>query len=149
MSSTKQNTGFGLGNLPYGIFSTTDDPRCRIGIAVETYVLDLSIFLQQQPIQDLDFDPLVLQDETLNRYAALGRPVHQHVRAHLQHTLPRLLKQDETGLRAAGLCSRSEVLMHLPFDIGDYTDFFTSPDHARRVSVAQSSRLIELPWRPC
>jgi hypothetical protein len=103
MSSTKQNTGFGLGNLPYGIFSTTDDPRCRIGIAVESYVLDLSIFLQQQPIQDLDFDPLVLRDETLNRYAALGRPVHQHVRAHLQHTLPRLLKQDGTELRAAGL----------------------------------------------
>jgi fumarylacetoacetase len=136
MSSIKQKTGFGLGNLAYGIFSTVDDTRCRIGIAVETYVLDLSVFLQQQPVQNPNFDPSVLRDETLNRYAALGRPIHQHVRAHLQQTLPRLLRQDERGLRAAGLRSYSQVLMHLPFDIGDYTDFFTSPDHARRVSVA-------------
>ena len=37
-----QDSHFPLQNLPYGVFSTPEGPRHRIGVAIGDYVLDLS-----------------------------------------------------------------------------------------------------------
>ena len=43
--------------------------------------------------------------------------------------------RDDTGLRAEALVPQARVTMHLPANIGDYTDFYSSLDHATNVGT--------------
>merc|ERR1712117_741977 len=43
--------------------------------------------------------------------------------------------RDDPGLRAAALVPQSAATMHLPATIGDYTDFYSSLDHATNVGI--------------
>ncbi|KIW93403.1 fumarylacetoacetase [Cladophialophora bantiana CBS 173.52] len=76
----------------------------------------------------LDIDKTTLEEQTLNRYAALGQGVHRKVRASLQSilradtSLGHFLR-DDAALKEEALVPRQKAEMHLPFDIGDYTDF--------------------------
>lgn len=130
---SEDSTGFHLQNLPYGVFSTIENPDHRIGVAINTYILDLSFLVACGHLSGLDFDESTLKDTTLNRYASQGRPVHRRVRGRLQDLMVEILAQGDTN-PPGGLCRQDEAEMHLPFSIGDYTDFFTSLDHAQRVS---------------
>ena len=137
---------FSTDNLPYGVFSTAKLAK-RIGVAIGEHVLDLKTLSQEIP----DFSKLpleaTLENSTLNAYAALPKHVHQTVRSLLREILsadtqlgPTL--RDNDDLRSKALISTSKVTMHLPFDIGDYTDFFLSPFHAVKVSkMPQTARL--------
>ncbi|KAK5737159.1 hypothetical protein LTR17_006942 [Elasticomyces elasticus] len=123
---------FSLENLPYGIFST-DDTQPRPGVAVGQYVLDLQALAKEGAFDELDFDVTVLQQSTLNAFAALGRQAQAAVRGRLQALL---IKQTEFGngenysLRNKALIPLSSVKLHLPMAIGSYTDFFVGLHHA-------------------
>lgn len=129
--------GFSVQNLPYGVFSAQGKTR-RIGVGIGSYVLDLKTLVHVGTLAAFDFDTSTLEEPTLNRYAALGRDIHRRVRSFLQDTLKfetslgHVLRDNEQ-IRGKALISMDEVKMHLPFDIGDYTDFFTSPYHAQNV----------------
>ena len=137
--STDEQPEFSLQNLPYGVFSTQDDLNHRIGIAIGSHVLDLSILARKGVFMSLDFDTQTLEKATLNAFAGLGRKVHGKVRCLLQEILRSDTSsgdvlRDNPGLRTAALIPVARVEMHLPMTIGDYTDFFTSPYHAQNVS---------------
>jgi fumarylacetoacetase len=51
----------------------------------------------------------------------------------LRHDLGTL--RDNIGLRHRALLAQSEVTMHLPAEIGDYTDFYSSREHATNVGI--------------
>lgn len=77
----------------------------------------------------MDIDLSVFSKPTLNAFAALGRPVHRQIRKYLQDVFaesspcPEILKTN-LELQKSCLLQRDEVTMHLPMQIGDYTDFF-------------------------
>ncbi len=68
---------------------------------------------------------------------ALGRPAWKEARA----TISRLLSAEETTLRdnaelrRRALAKQSDVTMLLPANIGDYTDFYSSREHATNVGI--------------
>ncbi|EXJ69400.1 fumarylacetoacetase [Cladophialophora psammophila CBS 110553] len=132
-------SGFSVQNLPYGIFSAPERDR-RIGVAIGRHILDLKVLAEKGTFAALDIDKTTLEEQTLNRYAALGQGVHRKVRAFLQSilradtSLGRFLR-DDAALKKEALVPRQKAEMHLPFDIGDYTDFFTSPYHAQNVGA--------------
>jgi fumarylacetoacetase len=136
--SIPEDSDFSLQNLPYGVFSTTTTEP-RIGIAIGEQVLDLKALVKEHAFDDLDFDFTTLERATLNKYAGLGRQVHGKVRKRL-YDLLRVDTQlgnvlrDNQNCRDACLIPMNCVTMHLPMDIGDYTDFFTGIHHARNVS---------------
>jgi fumarylacetoacetase len=107
---------FPVENLPYGSFSTADR-SARIGVAIGDQVLDLA------PVLD---DP-VFAEATLNRFIALGRPRGKEVRARITDLLTE--QRHRTRVRPH-LLPRSEVTLHLPFEVADYVDFYASEDHA-------------------
>ncbi|KAH8174570.1 fumarylacetoacetate (FAA) hydrolase family protein [Sarocladium implicatum] len=129
------DSDFALQNLPYGIFSTSShQPRC--GVAIGAFVLDMQLLAAHDVFEDLSFDHNVFKDRTLNRYAALGLDVQRQVRQRLQDilradTAKGHVLRDNNALREKALVPMSEVEMHLPMFIGDYTDFYTSPHHAK------------------
>jgi fumarylacetoacetase len=110
---------FPVENLPYGAFSTGDEPP-RIGVAIGDHVLDLA------PVLD---DP-AFGEPTLNPFLAQGRPRWREVRARITELLT-----DERHRRAIQphLVPRSSVTLHLPFAVGDYVDYYASEDHASNI----------------
>ncbi|KAF7561497.1 hypothetical protein G7046_g2648 [Stylonectria norvegica] len=128
-----EDSDFSLQNLPYGIFSTADSGP-RIGVAIGHYVLDLKSLAQEHILDNLDFDTATLEAPRLNSFAGLGRTVQRSVRKRLQEILSNNtnhvdMLRDNAGLRQRALVPLSDVRMHLPMDVGDYTDFFTGLYH--------------------
>lgn len=78
-------------------------------------------------------DPAVFASSELNEFMACGRPTWRAVRARLIDLFreggSRELR-DNDALVATAVIDKSEVTTHLPAAIGDYTDFFTSREHA-------------------
>nr|XP_053645799.1 fumarylacetoacetase-like [Cherax quadricarinatus] len=127
---------FPIENLPYGIFSTCDNPRCRIGVAIGDMILDLSLISHLFTGPVLKAHQQVFQQVTLNAFMSLGRSAWKEARSTLQTLLsddPTL--RDDPSLRARALVPQSAAKMHLPAEIGDYTDFYSSIDHATNVGT--------------
>lgn len=123
-------THFTIHNLPYGIFSTPTKQR-RAGIAFENKIIDLSVLFE------LDFfenriSENVFNKETLNDFIALGKDTWSFVRNKIQQ----LLSEDSDFYKEHHLSffyQQSEAVMHVPVQIGDYTDFYSSEEHASNV----------------
>lgn len=134
---------FSLANIPFGIISHANAPIPRPAVAIGDNVLDLDIFTSRSGFRDLSIiqpHQSVFSDSTLNSFAALGRPIHSIVRKYLQDvfkedtTYPEILKENKE-MRSACLIPRSEVKMHVPMKIGDYTDFYAGMNHATNCGV--------------
>jgi fumarylacetoacetase len=129
---------FTIHNLPYGVFRTTDRPAPRAGIAIGEHVVDLSV-LEREGLLDVDETKgrRVFGEQTLNAFLALGRPAWRAVRRRLSELLsdgePRL--RDDESLRKEAIVPMSGVEMLLPVEIGDYTDFYSSREHATNVGT--------------
>lgn len=127
---------FPIQNLPYGVFRRQDEEIARIGVAIGDQVLDLT-HLEQHGILQVLGHRTVFSEHTLNAFMALGRPAWQATRA----AISRLLQADEPALRdnAAlrdhALVPQADVEMLLPAAIGDYTDFYSSREHATNVGT--------------
>lgn len=128
---------FPIQNLPYGIFSTEDCATHRIGVAIGDFVLDLSkvnhLFTGPELVGKQD----VFTKPVLNDFMGLGRPAWQEARSTLQKILSRDegVLRDDASLREKALIPMGNVKMHLPAKIGDYTDFYSSRDHATNVGT--------------
>ncbi|XP_013775130.2 fumarylacetoacetase-like [Limulus polyphemus] len=128
---------FPIQNLPYGIFSTSDNPRHRIGVAIGDQILDLSV------VKHLFDGPLmrdkqnVFEAPVLNPLMALGKVAWQEVRARITELLSLSLPtlRDDLDLRKHAFVSQNDAIMHLPAAIGDYTDFYSSINHATNVGI--------------
>ncbi|KIK41318.1 hypothetical protein CY34DRAFT_85642 [Suillus luteus UH-Slu-Lm8-n1] len=121
---------FSLANIPFGIFSTQSQPHPRPGIAIGEHILDLKVLALEGIFTDCEvtFPSDVLTHMTLNAFAALGRPTTSGVRAYIQSLLSQSsspLHSDPSLLERCAI-KQIEATMHLPFDIGDFTDFTSS-----------------------
>ncbi|XP_060116256.1 fumarylacetoacetase [Heteronotia binoei] len=132
-----ENSDFPIQNLPYGVFSTKDQPRHRIGVAIGNQVLDLSAVkhLFDGPI--LSKHPQVFDQPILNHFMGLGWEAWREARVFLQKLLsanePTL--RDNVELRKRAFVPQTSAVMHLPAEIGDYTDFYSSWQHATNVGI--------------
>jgi len=121
---------FPLENLPYGVFIPNGSERKRPGTAIGDWVLDLDA------LEKADLLPTnVFSGDSLNDFMAAGRKTWTLVRSTLQrllaHDTSRL--RDDLDLRSLALFPIDAVRMVLPAKIGDYTDFYSSKEHATNV----------------
>lgn len=118
---------FPIQNLPYGVFSTAVSTP-RIGVAFGDEVLDLALL----EIEGLLDSHNLFNQPALNPFMAAGRGVWTAVRRRLQT----LLSEDMPRLRQLhALIPQAHTTMHLPAQIGDYTDFYASRQHATNVGT--------------
>jgi fumarylacetoacetase len=129
---------FPIQNLPYGVFRRQRGISPHIGVAIGDYVLDLSVIEAAGLIEApslLGRD--VFSQTTLKNFMSLGRAAWRDARTSISH----LLRQDEPWLRddhllrQRALVPMADVEMLLPVEIGDYTDFYSSREHATNVGV--------------
>ncbi|MFT2016488.1 fumarylacetoacetase [Streptomyces sp. 796.1] len=118
---------FGPHNLPYGVFTTADEPqRRRIGVRFGSYLLDVHALAEATG----SAHAAVLAAPTLNPLLAAGRPVWTAVRAELTSALT------DPAARATVeplLLPLADVTLHLPYEVADYVDFYASEHHASNV----------------
>jgi fumarylacetoacetase len=122
---------FPIQNIPFGVFSAPDRSS-HIGVAIGDQVLDLSE-LQKRGLLAGDW----FQSNNLNKFLSTGRKNWQATRRRIQELLDEgtATLRDDLTLRAATLLPQSGVTMHLPVEIGDYTDFYSSREHATNVGA--------------
>ncbi len=124
---------FPIQNLPYGIFKTAS-LSARAGVAIGNHILHLSAVAALGCFNDLAFDPSVFAKPALNEFISLGKPVWQQVRQRISE----LLQAGNTQISHHAdkvLIKQSEANMLLPVQIGDYTDFYSSEEHATNVGI--------------
>lgn len=130
-----ETSDFPLNNLPYGIFSRAAGGSAAVGVAIGDQVLDLSVLAKEGLITG--FDTSCFTHDTLNAFMELGREVWTATRAQVTDLLSATTAtlRDNAALRERALVSMAEVRMHLPARIGDYTDFYSSREHATNVGI--------------
>ncbi|CAN7979846.1 unnamed protein product, partial [Ixodes pacificus] len=132
-----EGSDFTYENLPYGIFSTPTNKKPRPGVAIGDYILDLSVVKHFFTGPHLKNSQHVFDESSLNSFMGLGRPAWLEARQVIQKLLSKnepVLK-DDIALKAKALVPMSQATMHLPAQIGDYTDFYSSLEHATNVGV--------------
>jgi|GEM_PF-1556 len=129
---------FPIQNLPFGVFRRRGNRSAGVGVAIGEHVLDLTV-LKIHGVLDsplLRRKALFAQDN-LNEFMDLGPTVWQEARSIISWLLradvPTL--RDYSWLRERALVPMSEVEMLLPAQIGDYTDFYSSREHASNVGT--------------
>jgi fumarylacetoacetase len=133
---TDPNSDFPIQNLPFGIFKTQSSSP-RIGVAIGDNVLDLAIMNKLGFFDKLKIDNSVFTNQYLNDFIALGKQTTNAVRERVSQLLsaenPEL--RDNKEAQAKVLQYISNVQMQMPVKIGDYTDFYSSIDHATNVGT--------------
>jgi fumarylacetoacetase len=127
---------FPIQNLPYGVFRRRSGGEPNIGVAIGESILDLAILAGHGLLDPLGPETkAALQKPILNPFMALGRPAYQPARALISRLLsdsePSL--RDNASLRKQALVPMADAEMFLPVEIGDYTDFYSSREHATNV----------------
>jgi len=123
---------FPIQNLPLGVFARRGGGVHRVGVAIGTQVLDLATCADRNHLEGVG--PQVVRAcraETLNPLMGLGPPAWAALRTRVSELLRDSAPVERRPTDA--ILPMSEVTVHLPADIGDYTDFYASIHHATNV----------------
>ncbi len=132
-----EGSDFPVQNLPYGVFRRADAPA-SVGVAIGEMVLDLAAVHDAGLFGDTALaGENVFAARSLNAFMAKGRRAWTDARARVGALLssgnPTI--RDSDDLRRRTLPPMSDVRMLLPVEIGDFTDFYSSKEHAANVGA--------------
>ncbi|MEO6225656.1 MAG: fumarylacetoacetase [Sphingomicrobium sp.] len=123
--SANGHDDFPIQNLPLGIFSDSSGPR-RAGVAIGDFILDLAALSDLiEPDWRRDFEHPVL-----NAWLARGPDAQRDLRMRLSELLSDVDFRDAVE---PNLLVPTEVRLHVPCLVGDYTDFYVGIHHATNV----------------
>ena len=128
------NSDFPIQNIPFGVFLTRDDV-VTIGTRIGDHAIDLGALHQLGYFNGIPLtDDIFLQD-TLNDFISDGHKTWRLVRNRISEifdiTNP-ILKENQEHCKIV-LFTMDEIEMQLPVQIGDYTDFYSSKEHATNI----------------
>lgn len=132
----RKESDFAIQNLPFGIFKTPGSGP-HAGTRIGDTVIDLKALSGTNLLDGLGIDPAVFAKSSLNDFIALGKPSWRRLRERLSKLFEEhnsLLKDDDS-IHKALLIPASSAEMMMPVEVGDYTDFYSSIDHARNVGM--------------
>jgi len=121
-----KDSDFTLHNLPYGVFMRDGKPTP--GVAIGDHIIDLNTAAKVGLFYDLGFDITVFESPYLNDFISCGKSVWSSVRKTLitELTSPGRLAEFKDKI----MVNRIDAQMCMPIQIGDYTDFYSSIEHA-------------------
>jgi len=128
------DSDFPIQNLPFGVFIPEDD-IITTGTRIGDTAIDLSVLQQLGYFKGIDLPDDVFLQDTLNDFIALGRPTWRKVRNRLAEIFDE--NNDELKSRVdhqnQALFPVDHVQMLMPVFVQDYTDFYSSIEHATNV----------------
>jgi fumarylacetoacetase len=127
VGGAEAGSDFPVQNLPLGIFSEAKGLR-RPGAAIGDYILDLAALAEAGLVEEEWRDDL--RQPVLNAWLARGAEAHRELRLRLSEMVSDPRFRDDVEVHLIG---QSEVHMHLPCLVGDYSDFYVGIHHATNV----------------
>ncbi|RNL86312.1 fumarylacetoacetase [Sinomicrobium pectinilyticum] len=130
----EKDSDFPIQNIPFGVFLTRDDV-ITIGTRIGNTAIDLGALHQLGYFEGIPLtDDIFLQD-SLNDFISDGKKTWRLVRNRIAELFdinnPELRDNEEH--KHIVLFTLDEIEMQLPVQIGDYTDFYSSKEHATNV----------------
>ena len=130
------DSDFPIQNIPFGICSSSGRPA-RPCTRIGNHVIDLQALAQADLLNDLGIETAMFDAPVLNPLMKHGKPAVRQLRRHLMELFRAdngFLKERTDTVNEAVL-PMTEVTMHLPVEVGDYTDFYSSREHATNVGT--------------
>lgn len=121
---------FSIHNLPYGVYNNQGNHT--ICVAIGDHIIDFAAAADAGMFDNLSIDKSVFHDSLLNDFIATGKANWSAVRELLQQELTTensVLHNNQNTI----LKDRLSAEMVLPIHVGDYTDFYSSIEHATNV----------------
>ena len=129
-----KDSDFPIQNIPFGVFLTKEDV-ITIGTRIGDYAIDLGALQQLNYFEGIELTDDMFMQDTLNDFISDGKKTWRLVRNRIsdifEHSNP--LLRDNQEHRDIVIFKMEDVEMQLPVLIGDYTDFYSSKEHATNV----------------
>ncbi|WP_323757782.1 fumarylacetoacetase [Roseivirga sp.] len=131
-----KDSDFPIQNLPFGIFKT-EYLQPGAGVAIGDYVLDLTYLYENGYFDGLGLPAGVFNQNSLNAFIAVGKKKTSEVRNRISELLEKGNEElrENVAARELALIPKEEVEMLMPVRVPNYTDFYSSEDHARNVGT--------------
>jgi len=129
-----ENSDFPIQNLPFGIYSTNEKNK-RVGVAIGDKIIDLQCLKELKFFEELPFKTEDFSNNFLNEMMSYGKEEIRKLRNRVSELLNSSNKELSENKYAISKCIdlQAQSTMHLPVQIGDYTDFYSSEQHAYNV----------------
>ncbi|MFI5141035.1 MAG: fumarylacetoacetase [Bacteroidia bacterium] len=129
----KPDSDFSIQNLPFGVYSDKQVTH-HACIAIGEQLMDLHMVHHLHYFKGLSLPENIFANQHLNEFISLGKEVTRKVRDRVSE----LLSSNNTELQNSPnkdqiFKKQNNVQMLMPVHIGDYTDFYSSIDHATNV----------------
>jgi fumarylacetoacetase len=129
-----KNSDFPIQNIPFGVFITKDDV-ITIGTRIGNCAIDMGALQQLGYFEGIDLTDDMFMQDTLNDFISDGKKTWRLVRNRLAELFdennPKL--RDNKAHKDVVIFKVEDIEMLLPVQIGDYTDFYSSKEHATNV----------------
>ena len=133
-----EKSDFPIQNIPFGVYSPKGGGDLHVATAIGNYVLDLAYLDEAGYFQNTEVEGTeIFHEPTLNAFMSLGRKAWKDTRNVISHLLSKDTEKlrDNKELRELALVPMEDAEMEFPIDIGDYTDFYSSKEHASNVGT--------------
>lgn len=127
-----QDSDFPIQNLPFGIFKTRYLTPVA-GVALGDNIIDLVFLHEHGFLNGLNLPPGVFNQPQLNPFFALGRPAIRAVRNRVSQLMRSGNDELDAASRELALVPMAESRLLVPVEVPDYTDFYSSMEHATNV----------------
>lgn len=131
-----QDSDFPIQNIPFGIFKTPGGDS-RAATRIGDKVIDLYSLALHGFLDGLGFHPDLFKCETLNAVIASGKTACRALRTRIAGIFEQSnpLLRDHPEIHGEILFLAETIQMLMPVKVGDYTDFYSSIEHATNVGI--------------
>jgi len=134
--SVPKDSDFPIQNIPFGVFLTRDD-IITIGTRIGDFAIDLGALHQLGYFEGIPLTEDIFLQDTLNDFISDGKKTWRLVRNRIStlFEINNPVLRDNEAHRKIVLFTLDEIEMQLPVYIGDYTDFYSSKEHATNIGT--------------
>lgn len=129
-----ENSDFPIQNIPFGVFLTIEN-IVTVGTRIGDFAIDLGALQQLNYFEGIELTDDMFMQDTLNDFISDGKKTWRLVRNRIAELFddenPELRENFKN--REIIIFNVKDVEMQLPVLIGDYTDFYSSKEHATNV----------------
>lgn len=129
------NSDFSMHNIPFGIIQYNNTKQYAVATRIGDTVIDLAKLASLGAFESIkDFNHATLNNQYLNDFIAQGKSITRLVRLSIINAFTNANAEKNKSYQSA-FVSLNEVENTLPVKVGDYTDFYSSIDHATNIGT--------------
>lgn len=132
----ENNSDFPIQNLPFGVFLNVDNIT-TIGTRIGEYAIDLAVLHQLNYFEGIPLTDDIFMQDSLNDFISCGKTTWRLIRNRIADIFDseNSKLRDSKKHRKEAIYNIKDIEMLLPVDVGDYTDFYSSKEHATNVGT--------------